>query len=197
MKVETQIRVSRVRKFSRVARWICSGVLTFIALVSAWALFSILAGPTDNHFRVELGGISFTGDQIDTIALKVWLTLLLGVGLYITSRLLWLLHGLFGNLARGEIYTQGNVQRLRTVGWLILSAACLQVVVPVITIMLLATRVIEWSQATHNANSYLNAGSVSAFVIAGIIMLVSWIMDVGLEVSEEAETLRREAELVV
>ena len=197
MKAETQIRVNQVQKFSRVARWVCSAFLAIVALVSVWALFSILTGPTDPHFRIVLGRISFTGDQIDTMALKVWLTLLLGVGLYITSRLLWLLHGLFGNLARGAIYTQGNVQRLRSVGWLILSAACLQVVVPIITVLLLATRIIEWSQATQSANAYLDATSISAFVIAGIIILVSWIMDVGLEVSEEAETLRREAELVV
>lgn len=196
MKAHTQNRVRQVQTFSRVARWVCSGFLAAVLMVSLWAIYSILAGPTDWHFRIVLGQIAFTGDQIDTLALKVWLTLLVGVGLCITARLLWLLHGLFGNLARGEIYTQGNAQRLRSVGWLVLACACLQVLVPLLTIMLLATRIIDWSQATHTGET-LSAATVASFVVAGVIMLVSWIMDVGLEVSEEAETLRREAELVV
>ena len=77
-----------------------------------------------------------------------------------------------------------------------LTAACLQVVAPVVSMMLMAARIIEWSQATHSGFSYFSPGNISAFVIAGIVILVAWIMDVGLDVSEEAETLRREAELV-
>lgn len=197
MKAETRIRLTRLRKFSRVARWLCSGFLAFVVAISAWALFSVLTGPSENFFKFDLGRIAFTGDQIDTISLKAWLTLLLVVGIYISTRMLWLLHGLFGNLARGEIYTQDNVRRLRSLGWLMLSAACAQVVAPVVSMMLLAARVIEWSQATHSGFSYFSPGNLAAFVIAAIVILVSWIMDVGLDVSEEAETLRRDAEFVV
>ena len=39
--------------------------------------------------------------------------------------------------------------------------------------------------------------SVSSFFAAGLILLVSWIMDVGLYEKDHADALRRDADLVI
>jgi hypothetical protein len=39
--------------------------------------------------------------------------------------------------------------------------------------------------------------SFGGFIPAALVLLASWIMDVGREVSEDAETMRRDAELVI
>ena len=43
----------------------------------------------------------------------------------------------------------------------------------------------------------LSWDSVDSFLTAGLILLVSWIMDVGLHEKEHADELRRDADLVI
>jgi hypothetical protein len=53
------------------------------------------------------------------------------------------------------------------------------------------------SHFTLSVSSGALMAALSTFATAGIVILISWIMDIGLAVSEEADELRRDSELVV
>ena len=197
MPASKEVRLRKIQTFGRYARGACSAILVFVtALAAPWGFYNILSGPRGQRFVIDLGLMTFNADQISSLSLKVWLAIVVALSLFIFLRMVWLLRGVFDNLAHGEVYVPANVQRVRSVGWLMFTGACLQLATPLVSIVLMSTHVIGDDPSNHFSFS-VSAGSLSGFATAGIVILVSWIMDIGLSVSEEAAELRRDAELVV
>jgi hypothetical protein len=106
------------------------------------------------------------------------------------------LYRLFGNLAAGAIYTPENVRRVRHLGLLSLLWAVLAVAIPFAFAVLVRLGVLDASIA-ESLLVIPWPESLNVAVSAGLILLVSWIMDVGLYEKDHADALRRDADLVI
>ena len=89
-----------------------------------------------------------------------------------------------------------NVRRIRRLGELALAFGALQIVLPIVSLALLNAGIFPAS-AVSFVPIAINPESLTLLLAGGLIMLASWIMDVGRRTSEDAEQLRRESELVV
>lgn len=191
----TQSSLIRIRKFGGFARTTCTVLMIALAAGLVLAVLAVLGGPTAN-FSITIGSWKIPGAVIETPLLKAWLAFLCVVGMGLVIFCLGLLRTVFANLAAGRVYTRQNVDCIRGVGLVWIVGGVVQISAALVTGVLLATRAIDWSVVTHVASPW-GAGSLTPFVTGSMILLVAWIMDVGRGVSEEAETLRRDAELVV
>ena len=114
------------------------------------------------------------------------------VGVWLT--VVYQLYRLFGNLANGAIYTPENVRRVRYVGLLMLVAAVIDFVIP--AALVVAHRFIDPSVPIDLDLLFPSLLS-GEFISAGLILLASWIMDVGLYEKDHADELKRDADLVI
>jgi hypothetical protein len=190
-------QVRRVRKYSAHARTLCSLLLVLLAASCALVFASIAGSPGLGGVRFSVGNFVIASDHVDGAALKGWLLIIMTLGLCASAAIIYLLRGVFANMARGEIFSAGNVRYIRRIGFIILCIGALQLAVPAINAMLMANGVIDRGKVTIEPGGISLPGSLVPFAVAGLIFLVSWIMQVGLGVSEEAAELRRDAELVV
>jgi hypothetical protein len=113
---------------------------------------------------------------------------------------LYHLYCLFDRLAEGSIYTKQTVWHLRRLGWLSIATAVFQPVLVAITFALAELGFLDRAPLTPvdaNGNVFIWGPSLGGLVTAALILLAAWIMDVGREVSEDAEAMRREADLVI
>jgi hypothetical protein len=96
-------------------------------------------------------------------------------------------------MAAGAIYTPENVRRVRRLGLLSLLSAVLAIAIPFILFVL------DFQDASlpESLLVFPWAESLSSAVSAGLLLLVSWIMDVGLHAKDHADALQRDADLVI
>lgn len=198
---EVQSAIRKIRTFGRNARAVCKLFIALLVIAVPLAILSILAAhPGVNGIKIGLGtGLgtyTVTADQISTPAFRAWAGLVVVVVVGVALASLQRLYRLFGNLAGGEIYTADNVRLLRQVGLLSLLMAVLGIVIPVGSAALAAVGVID---APESAKGQLLFGSNSfgSFIGAGLVLLASWIMDVGLYTKDHADALERDADLVI
>jgi len=186
--VEVQSKIQKVSTFSRYARIVCSAFYGF-GLVGIVAL--TLFGVMGLVFPGRLTDSGFTPAQkVASIPIAI---LFAGVWLAVVYQL----YRLFGNLATRAIYTAENVRRVRNVGLLCLVLAVLGVLVPIAWAVLVRTGLLEPSLPSKFDLWFSWSESLSSFITAGLILLVSWIMDVGLYEKDHADALQRDADLVI
>jgi hypothetical protein len=194
--VETpvQVQVRRVREFSRHARAFCTVSFVLLALVSLWLLGNILVAGRGG--QVGFGAYTMQTDQLTTFTLKAWAIVFAGVIFGLLFKGLYHLRALFGNFVDGEIYTKETVRQIRNIGWIALAMPLAVGVMSLISLWLLKAGVVDAASVSVRSIG-LTPASLGAFITPALILLASWIMDVGRQTQEEAEQLRRDAELVV
>jgi hypothetical protein len=178
---EVQSKIGKVRSFSRYARIVCSALFGFGLVGSAVALLMAVFGP-----------------KLTTPEQKVWVCLVLAVlvGVWLTA--VYQLYRLFGNLATGAIYTPENVRRVRHVGFLWLLGPVLGIAIPIASAALVSSGFIDASFPLKRMIAFPSTSELlSSAVAAGLVLLASWIMDVGLYEKDHADALRRDADLVI
>ena len=203
MTPETEAQIRNVKKFGRYARQFCMLIGVVVGLSMPVSVASVLASGHWAGTRIRFGPYSVTGDHL-TPPVQAWSIL---VSTLTFSILLWgvfHLYRLFRNLEAGEIYTKANVLHIRRVGLVAMAMAVVQILFPALTFALIEVGFIDRNLLTianpadgNGGILVFGPGSFSGFVTAGLVLLVSWIMDVGRETSDEAAALRREADLVV
>lgn len=186
--VEVQSEIRKVRTFGRGARVVCAAIFGFglvgsvgVLLIGAFGLIS----PAPDH------GVGFSPQQ------RMWAIPLSSLSFAVLLAAVYQLYRVFGNLAAGAIYTRENVRRVRNVGLLWFLWATLGILIPVAWSLLVAAGLIEPSDPPKPERWLSWQESLSSFVSAGLILLVSWIMDVGLYQKDQADALQREADLVI
>jgi hypothetical protein len=189
-------QIQNIKKFGRYGRAFCALLAVMLAVFTYWCLFNILSGPTRSDFRFALGAYDVTGDHLTTLAIKAWALVVLALVLAIMGKGLFHLFRLFANLSQGLIYTKSNVHHIRQVGLLALSGAVLQIAVFAITALLVEFGVIDRELVT-GGEAGLGPFSFDSFILAALLLLASWIMDVGRQTTDDADAMRREAELVI
>jgi hypothetical protein len=90
---------------------------------------------------------------------------------------------------------------LRHVGWLLMALAGFHLIMPPVSLWLAQVGVIDATLATVSASgngpTLFIGQSLGGLITAPLILLASWIMDVGRQVSDDADAMRREADLVI
>jgi hypothetical protein len=178
---EVHSKIGKVRTFSRYARVVCSALFGFGLVGSAGGVLMVVFG-----------------SKLASPEHKVWVVLVIGVlvGVWLTA--VYQLYRLFGNLAAGAIYTPDNVRRLRHVGLLWLLSAVLGYAIPVASAALFSVGFIDASFPFKSLFAFPSSSeALSTFVAAVLVLLASWIMDVGLYEKDHADALQRDADLVI
>jgi len=181
-------QIRKIQKFSGIARTCCTLLIALTIAMTGWLgfrLFTNTLGATD---RITIGSYVVTGSEMHDPGIRIWFLISLAVAMGIVVGMIYMLRGVFANLARGEIFTAANVHRIYLMGVLIMCMSVWQFVVPYGSTVLL-------SDSTHRIRHY--SYWFTPFIVGLLIILVSWIMNVGLGVSEEAAELKRDADLVV
>jgi hypothetical protein len=193
---EVQSKIRKIRAFSRNARSV-SAVLFWLSLVGSAVLpFIILRSHGPAPGSGDGGAYDILTSPLTPLPLKMWWLLSLGVGIGVWLAALHQLRRLFGNLAAGAIYTSENVRRVRCVGLLWLLLAVLNIVLPAMIVA--ANGLVDAPVPIDLDRLFPSFGQLlSSFAAAGLVLLVSWIMDVGLYEKEHADALRRDADLVI
>ena len=196
---EVQSRIRKVRTFGRAARAVCAAIFGFGLVGSVGMLLIIVFGPipgTDGNFTLRVGLYTVSKALLSTLQFKVAVFVTFGIVTCVWLAAVYQLYRLFGNLAAGAIYTPENVRHVRYVGLLWLLAAVLGVVIP--AALLVAHGFIDPS-ASINLDLMFPSSTqwLGDFVSAGLILLASWIMDVGLYEKDHADSLQRDADLVI
>jgi hypothetical protein len=191
---EVQSKIRKVRAFGRNARSVCA-VLFGLGLVGIVVLlFIVVRSPAPNSGSGGIYGI--LASPLTPLQLKVWTLLSVGVGIGVRLAAVLQFYRLFGNMAAGAIYTPENVRRVRYVGLLWLLLAVLNIVLPATLVVANgffdAPAPIDLDRVFPSFEELLNS-----FAAAGLVLLVSWIMDIGLYEKQHADELRRDADLVI
>jgi hypothetical protein len=202
---ETEARIRRVQKFGRNGWQFCAlaGAMLGIYVVVAWA--TIAAGPRLTGTSIGVGPFQNVNPELlATASSKIWALSVVTVGAALSAWMLLHLYRLFKQLEAGSIYTNQNVHHLRQVGWVSMALAVLQLILPAVSLGLVRTGFLDSALVAIVAPGPGDGGaavflgqSLGGVITASLILLASWIMDVGRQVSDDAEAMRREAELVI
>ena len=194
--MDAAAEVIKIQRFGRYAQAGCLAVFAMLAVMGPATWVYVLSGPGTLDLAVDLGPYDLRADAAAPLSLKIWAMVYELAFFAIAILVVGYLYALFGALARGEIYTLTNVRRIRRIGELILGVGVLQIVLPMTSLMLLNTGVFP-ETAVSWVSIDIRPDSFSLMIAAGLVLLVSWIMEIGRRTRETAEELRREAELVV
>lgn len=193
---EVQSKIRKVRAFGRNARFVCAVLFGLSLVGSVILLFIVVRSPVPAPNSSDGGAYDILTSPLTPLKLKVWWLLGLAVTIGVWLAAVHQLYRLFGNLAAGAIYTPENVRRVRYVGLLWLLLAVLNVVLPATLViangLFDAPVPIDLDQVFPSFGEFFNS-----FAAAGLVLLVSWIMDVGLYEKQHADALRRDADLVI
>jgi hypothetical protein len=186
---EVRSKIGKVRVFGRFARVVCSVIFAFslvgrafILMISLLAAFGVIAPAATGIFTLQPRSWAL---PTAAIMVGVWLALV------------YQLYRLSGNLAAGAIYTPENVRRVRYVGLLWMSQAALHFAIPFAWSALIALGLIEPSDPPTLVAWLPWPEALNGFASGGLVLLISWVMDVGLYEKDHADALQRDADLVI
>ena len=221
MTTATEAQVRNVKKFGLYGRQLCVLIATVVGLSLPVTTLSILTGARwrTNSFRLHLGPYLVTSDHLTSLQVQAWSFVCFASFSLVALWGLFHLHQLFKNLEAGEIYTRENVRHIRQVGVVAIAMGALRLVLPPITFVLIEVGFIDRTLVTivdaggnggraplvggtfdlfmNGGGAVLIGGAFDLFIMGALVLLASWIMDVGRETSDEAATMRREADLVI
>jgi len=193
---EVQSRIQTIRAFSRSARTLCAALfgLGLVGIVGSLLVFSFTGIQSPQSLEGTAGGA--LASVLSPLQFRLWWDFSQGAVMGVGLAIVFQLYRMFGNLASGAIYTTENVRRVWRVGLLLLVSAALSVVLPVITLAM-ATGLTDGPVPKGPGVFRLVGEALGSFVAAGLVLLASWIMDVGLYEKEHADELRRDSDLMI
>ncbi len=191
MDLTTPTELLKVQRFGRIASKCCLFLMTLIAIGTLLLIVGVGKG-----LDVNMGPFSVPQNQLSSAGL---LYALFGFGLVLAIIFTGLFHlySLFTNFAKGGIYTAANVRHIRHLGLLAMAWAVLDIILPIGSIVLLQAGLIDEAVVTKRTQLVFGTSNLPSFITASLILLASWIMEVGRKTTDDAERMRREAELVV
>lgn len=173
-----EARLDRVKRTSRSARRACYLLMVLVALAALVGLAATLTIP--ETLTCDFGGVRQPCRELPPGAVVLTTVALLG-GLALVWAALYRLARLFGNYSRGEIFTRGSVREIRWLGYVAVAYAVFELALFVAALAVFAG---AGDEGQTNLRFELPIGPV---VIASLLLLLSWVMDVGAEMREENE----------
>ena len=193
MSVTTE-QVRKVMKISAYARRITTFFLACVLAAFSVGMLSLLFGWPASTFKFSISTYVFSHETLRATPVKIWVLAYLTLACALFASLVYLLRSVFANLARGEIFCPANVRIIRNMGWLMIMTGALGLLTPFANatfFMFAGHQGIEHKEAVFLTDVF------DPFAYGGMLILLSWIMAVGLGVREDADELRRDAELVI
>jgi len=194
-KIAREIRQAQL--LCRYGRGFCV-LLGVLFALAALILVCVAFGLGAPGMGIDVGNYVLRGEALTSPAARVWALCVIAVLFAVLFAGLRFTFKLFDNLQRGDIFTDANVRLLRNLAWVAMLGAALQGMVPLISQLLVALDVLQIQQLPvrdkHSLGLHLAPGS---FITAMLLWLASWIMDVGRRTRDEADALRRDADLVI
>lgn len=190
----TTNQVQKVMKASVWGRRISTVVIFMMIAALVISLFVVITGRPYSNFKFSIGAYVFSHETLQSPAVKIWIVTYTMLVATLAVGFVYLLRSVFANLARGEVFCEANVRAIRNMGLLIIWGGLLTWIAP------LANATI-FMFAGHDGIAFrdvkIGTDGLAPFAYGGMLILLSWIMAVGLGVREDAEELRRDAELVI
>lgn len=190
------VEIRRVTLFSQIARAACTVLLVCMSAVFIALCLGIAFGRGGDG-KLNLGLYAINAGQVTTPAVRIWSMLFIAILFAPFFKGALHLRALFANFVSSEIYTQENVRHLRQLGLLALAIPVLAGVLMAVSWVLVQQGVIDKSLVTHDRPSINLLSALSYFVTPLLLVLASWIMEVGRKTRSEADDMRREAELTI
>lgn len=185
--------MDRIQKFAKIFRiiFLISFIITPLFTGVIWLSggeVNFEGEPAELVFELYAYDLDIDPDQLPPFPLPMG-TRLLGLSANMlttgTAMLaLWWLFQLFGRFAQGEIFTESTVRYIRYLGWTMIAGIIALPFEEALTTLILTI---------HNppGDRVIAIGFESAdfeeLIVAGIIILVSWIMDEGRKLREADE----------
>ncbi|MEZ7196882.1 DUF2975 domain-containing protein [Pseudodesulfovibrio karagichevae] len=183
----------RIQRFARVFRaiFVAAFVLSPVIVATLWLSGGeVLLGDGGSTTIIGLVRDNVSLDAAHAPAFPLpwgqrWLGLAVSlIPLVPTMLCLWWLARLFGLFSAGEIFTGNTVKYIRRTGWTMLAGVILM---PFHEALLTLILTIHNPPGERLITISLESGDIRDLVIAGIIILVSWIMDEGRKLRETDE----------
>ena len=196
MDTKIPVEIRRVTLFSQVARAACTVLIVCMSIGVVAMCLGIAFGRVGDG-KLNLGIYSISAGQITTPALRIWSMLFIAILFVPFFKGALHLRALFVNFVRTEIYTQENARHLRQLGLLGLAIPVLASVLMAVSWVLVQQGLVDKSLVVQPRPGVNLLSALSYFVTPLLLVLASWIMEVGRNTRAEADDLRREAELTV
>jgi hypothetical protein len=187
-------QVRRVQKYSAYGRFACSVLMVLLLISVGVVLLALFKEGGTGRLSFVIGGMKIAADRAGNAVATAWLLTIISAGLVCSAALIWMLRRMFDNFAHGRIFHAENVRQIRHIAFVVLLIGVGKILLLVGTLVLASHGLFE------SANVAIVSGfdlPLTPFWVAGILYLASWIMQVGLGVSDEAAALQRDAELVI
>jgi hypothetical protein len=190
------VSASVVRKIMRGSVWarIVTDCLVGFAVVGVLFNCVLMALGGIRGQKVLLGPYVISSAALQPWSTRVYVMLMMSIIGAIWIGSLYMVRSVFADLARGNIFCEANVRRIRNLGWLTIAGGIFGLLLPAANAAYL---MVAGEPHVLFENEPPFADGLGQLVNGGLYLLLSWIMAVGLGVREDAEELQREAELVV
>lgn len=189
MNPETEEKLTKVKRYSTSLRRVFN-FFTFLVVLGAVVslLIALTRGTTEASATFAVFGRVFTGEEITwplKILAAIWLLILSGVAI----KCLRHLAKLFNLYSQGKIFTAEDVFQIRQIGITVFLFFAASVFSMLAKLILLALDLpLGVSAVTESPTVSLSFDSWMAQILAGtMIIVISWIMDVGREMREEQD----------
>lgn len=170
MKPETEARLNKIKRVSKVMRIICKVAMGLAICVSALAVIGILSG----HGTINFPDYNIA---VEPLALPARLPLATATAVILAVGIkgLYHLNKLLGNYGRGEIFTTESARQIRQLGITALLWYGANILCCIATV--LAVRPTPTEVQFHS----------DSLVTGGVIIVISWFMEMAAEMREENE----------
>jgi hypothetical protein len=194
----TTNQVQRVVRASVWARRITTFLMAVMVAGLIWATFFVFTASPTSGAKIKIAQYVFTATALQFWAVKLWVMLFNAVVGALGFAFFYLLRSIFTNLSRGEIFCAPNVRHIRGLGLLLIAGGVLQWLMPFAnSFYFMLTGYDKISSREFVRNYTFDFDAFMPFAYGALMILLSWIMAVGLGVREDADELRRDAELVI
>ena len=186
MSPETEKKLAQVKKYSASLKTLFQLAAAFAGIAGLVSLLLVLTAPVggeDTGRTIDFVGLSYSGDAI-TWPVKIVIAIGIALIFAIIISLLHNLAKLFAHYSQGEIFTAGSVRRIRDIGIAVFMFIAVWIYALVGAYILQLLERGTTLQQTRTIG--IGIPGPFAIVLTGIIIIiVSWVMDVGRELREE------------
>jgi hypothetical protein len=156
-------------------------LVLLVGVVSALARLTLpeTAEPAGWARTCEVDGLRAPCNDLGPQVMTIFLVALVG-GVALALTALYRLARLFGNYSRGEIFPRASVGEIRWIGYVLAAGAVLQLLLFVAVLALRADGGAWPIELRFDL-------PIVPVLAASLVMLLSWVMDVGAEMREESE----------
>jgi hypothetical protein len=179
MNPRVEARLEKVKRISRSMKRACYWLMGLVLLMAALTVLARLTLPGSPSCAVQGVQAPWCGELSSQALTFLLVALIGGVALALTG--LYRLARLFGNYSRGEIFTRGSVREICWLSYVAVAYVVFQGALFVAMLSLNAGGANDWpSELRFDL-------PIGPALVATLLTLLAWIMDVGAELREENE----------